>query len=291
MYILLLNTCNQNSAVQQWKWNKDNQLYNLDTLQCISTGPEGLLELRKCISGDVLQQWLCANHFIEQPSTGNCITVKENTQQLIVEQCNMENYRQLWNKYNDSLQSEIGFSLLHLLGDDSTVEPICTLPHIHTIPDCYNETVHLGWSSCQVLGYFVTGLYHMDNLNLITKFHCCYTTHVFTGQPETASNAEPEICDDVTWWSSQSSMGWFKCPTGSYFKGYLRGEKEGLLAVQLVRCCRTVQAPSIYRYCYTDSTFGSKWLHECSRAGYHIAGIYKTDCHFKECIEKLLCCI
>ena len=281
--------------VQQWKWNKDNQLCNLDTLKCISTGPEELLELHNRTSGDVLQQWLCANHFIEHPSTGTCMTVKENTRQLTAEQCNMENYRQLWNKYNNSLQSEIGFSLLHLLGDDSrdteSVEPICTIPH--TIPQCFNATIRLGWSSCQVLGYFVTGLYHMDNLNLnlITNFYCCYTSHVFTGRPETASSIEQEMCDDVTWWSSHSTIGWFKCPTGSYFKGYLKGEKEGLLAVQLVRCCRTTQAPSIYRHCYTDSTFGYKGLHECSRAGYHIAGIYKTDCHFMQCIEKLLCCI
>ena len=290
--ILLLNTCNQNSAVQQWKWNEDNQLYNLDTLKCISTGPEGSVELRNCTRGDVLQQWLCVNHFIEQLSTGYCITVREDTRQLIVEQCNMENYRQPWNKYNNSLQNEIGFSLLHLLGDDSQdAESICTIPHIHTIPECYNESVHLGWSSCQLLGYFVMGLYHTGNLNVITNFRCCYTSHVFTGQPETASSVEQEMCDDVTWWSSHSTMGWFKCPTGLYLKGYLKGEREGLLAVQLARCCRTAQAPSIYRHCYTDSTFGSKGLHECSRTGYHIAGVYKTDCHFMECIEKLLCCI
>ena len=294
VYILLLSTCNQNDAAQKWKWNEDNQLYNLDTLKCISTGQEGLVELRNCTSGDGLQQWLCANHFIEQPSTGNCITVKENSQQLIMEQCSMENYRQLWNKYNNSIQNEIGFSLLHLLGDDSQdsqLEPICTIPHVHTIPECYNETTHLGWSFCQLLGYFVTGVYHMSGLNVITDFHCCYTTHVFTGQPETASSVEQEICEDVTWWSSHNLMGWFKCPTGLYFKGYLKGEEDGLLAVQLVRCCRTAQAPSVHQHCYPDGTFESKGLHKCSRTGYHIAGVYKTDCHSAECIERLYCCI
>lgn len=291
---LLLSGCNQNSLAQQWKWNEHNQLYNPVTLKCISTGVDGSLELHSCSSGDALQQWLCANHFIEQPSTGNCITVSGHS--LIAEECTMENKRQLWNKYNNSLQSEIEDTFLHLLGDDSQAleleKSICTIPGYHTFDECYDEKVRFGWSVCQRLGYFVSGVYHLGYIShVITDLRCCFTPHIFIGQPETLSTIEQEVCVNMTWWSSSNANGWFKCPAGMYFKGYLKGVQIGWQAVQKVRCCRTVQAPSLYRQCYTDSSDGSEGIHECSRAGYHIAGIYKTDCSLIECVEKLLCCI
>lgn len=274
--------------MQQWKWTEENQLYNPVTLKCISTGPEGLLELHNCTTGDTLQQWLCANHFIEQPSTGNCITVSEGSQQLVAEKCVKEkNMTQTWNKHN---------RLFHLLADDSqapdSVEPICTVPGRHTITACYRETINLGWTVCKRLGYYVKGLSHLSIFHLIIDFDCCFTPRVFTGKPETPSSIEEEICVNETWWSSLNVKGWFKCPTGFYFKGYFnKGGQKGWHAVQQVRCCRTAQVPPIYRQCYTDATDGSKTLHECSRAGYHIAGVYKTDCSLIECVEELYCCI
>ena len=283
VYIPLLSACNKDSTGQQWKWNKDNLLYNLDTLKCISTGSGGSLELRNCTTGDSLQHWLCADHFIEQPSTGNCVTVNKDSQQLITQPCNVTNYRQLWNKYDseDYLQTN---SLQPLLGSSANL--ICTTPNLHTIPKCYNET---GWSYCQVLGYFVIGLYHDSNSNLITKFYCCYSPHVFTGHPETAKAVEKEECRDVTW-QSESSGKYFKCPNGFYFKGYLNG--EGLLTTQKIRCCRTAEAPSRWWHCERDNIYRTRDLHKCFREGYHIAGVYKTtDCLSAECVERLLCCI
>lgn len=295
VHILLLSVCNQNSSSQQWKWNEDNQLYNSVISKCISTGLENLLELRDCASGDSLQHWLCANHFIEQPSTGNCITTSEDSHQLIVEKCIIENNRQLWNKYTDNLQDEMERSLIRMLGDDSQsaepTETICPIPGYHTVAECYDQKIHHGWSLCQQLGYFVTGLYHVGDLHLITDFRCCFTSHVFTGQPETPSSIELEICVNKTWWSAFNRKGWFMCSPGSYFKGYLKGEGEGWHAIQQVQCCRTEQAPSNYRQCHTQDANGAGGLHQCSRTAYHIAGVYKTDCSFVECVEKLYCCI
>ena len=268
--------------MQQWKWNKDNQLYNLDALKCISTGSGGLLELSNCTTGDSLQHWLCADHFIEQPSTGSCATVDRDSQQLIAQPCNLTNYRQLWNKYEagDGLQTN---SLSHLPG--SSLNPICTIPHLHTTPKCYDAD---GWTRCSVSGYFVRGLYHGGNSNLITKFYCCYTPHVFTGRPGTATGVESETCSDVAWWS-QNSVKYFKCQNGFYFKGYSNG--EGLLTAQKIRCCRIAKAPLRWRHCESN-TFRTRTLHKCFREGYHIAGVYKTaSCTSAECIERLLCCI
>lgn len=291
MYTLLLTTCNQDSLFQQWKWNGENQLYNPTTSQCISSTAEKALELHSCTSGDTLQQWLCANHFIEQPSNGNCMTVGKDLDQLIIEKCIMDNNRQLWNRYNGNSQSEMDLSLNLSANHSWAAESICTIPGYHSVAECYSERIHRGWSFCQRLGYFVTGLYHVSQLHLITDFRCCFTSHVFTGQPETISSIEEEICANVTWWSSLNTKGWFKCPIGLYFKGYLKDVQDGWGTVQQVKCCRTAQAPSIYRQCYTDSTDGSEGLHECSRTGYHIVGAYKTDCSFVECVERLLCCI
>lgn len=287
VYILLLIDCNQQSLMQQWKWNEDNQLYNPTTLKCISTGPEGLLELRDCTSGDTLQQWLCANHYIEQPSTGNCITVSEDSQQVIAEQCVAEkSTTQKWNKFNE---------ILYLPGEDlpdsKPVEPICAVPGYHTVTECYKEDIELGWSVCNQLGYYVKGLSHPRIFTITEYFNCCFTPHVFTGQPGTPSTIEEENCVNETWWSSLNTKGWFKCPTGYYFKGYFKQGLKGWHGVQQVRCCKPAQAPSIYQYCYTNSTNELKGLHQCSDPGYHIAGVYKTDCSLADCIEEIYCCI
>ena len=295
--LLVMDTCHHNSSSQSWQWNGNNQLYNPTTLECISTNPDGLFELRNC-TDDMSQQLLCADHFIKQPSTGNCMTVREDSDRPVAERCTLMNHKQKWNKYTGSMESEMEESLLRLLGDntnmnETTVETICTIPGYHTVAECYSERVLTGWSLCRRQGHYVTGLYHISNrfLQSITDFYCCFTPHVFTGEPETLSTIEEEICENVTWWSSLDKIGWFKCPTGLYFKGYLKVSREGLNAVLQVRCCKTDQAPQVYRQCYTDSNDDSEGLHKCRRTGYHIAGIYKTDCHQLQCIERLLCCI
>ena len=291
-YVLLLSDCNQNNSMQRWKWNEENQLYNPVVLQCISSRQDGLLELRNCTSGDTLQQWLCANHFIEQPSNGNCIAVSKHSHQLIVEKCNTEkNMTQTWNKYNN-LQSEIENSILHLLGDNShSPQSICAPSGYHTVVECYNEKIHLGWSVCNRLGFYVTGLSHLGILHLITEFKCCYTPHVFTGQLETPASIEEEVCVNEIWWSFLKVKGWFRCPTGYYFKGYFKGGQNGWHAIQQVRCCKAARAPLSYQDCYMDDTDGSNGQHKCSRAGHHIAGVYKTDCSFINCVEQLFCCV
>jgi len=295
---LVLDTCHPNSSSQLWQWNEDNQLYNPANLECISTNRDGQLELRSCIHNDMSQQWLCADHFIKQPSTGNCITVSEDSPHLIAERCALPNRKQMWNKYTGSTESELEESLLHLLGDNTnidepTAEIICTMPDCHTVAKCFRERVLTGWSLCEREGHYVAGLYHFSNrfLQVITEFYCCSTPHVFTGKPETLSTIEKEICKNVTWWSSQNRAGWFQCPTGMYFKGYLKVDREGLDAVLQVQCCKTDVAPKVYRHCYTESNGYSSELHKCSRTDYLIAGIYKTDCHLLQCIERLLCCI
>lgn len=295
---LVLDVCHHNSSSQLWQWNGNNQLYNPAILECISTDPDGLLELRNCTDNDMTQQWLCADHFIKQPSTGNCITVSEDSHHLVAERCALVNRKQMWNKYNGNTESEMEESLLRLLGDnintnETTAETICTIPGYHTVAECYSERVLTGWSLCRRQGHYVTGLYHISNkfLQRITDFYCCFTPHVFTGEPETLSTIEEEICENVTWWSSLNRMGWFQCPTGMYFKGYLRVNREGLDAVLQVQCCKTDQAPKVYRQCYTESSGNFDGLHKCRRTGYHITGIYKTDCHLLQCIEKLMCCI
>lgn len=293
---LLLSVCNESSLLQQWKWNEENQLYNPTTLKYIATGKERFLELKDYKSGHPLYEWLCADHFIEQPSTGKCMTVSEDSHQVIVEKCVLRNSRQLWNKYTNNLEDEMEHSLLNLMGKDSqaaepAVESICTNSSRHTITKCYtvNSGASLGWLFCRILGYYVTGFYHKDDLT--TDFQCCFTSHVFTGQLETSPTTEEEICVNTTWWYSTNEMGWFRCPAGFYFKGYLKGEQKGWHAVLEVRCCRTAQAPPDYRRCYTNSTDGSEGLHKCSHIGYRIAGLYKTDCSSMECVEKLRCCI
>jgi len=282
-----------------WQWNGDNQLYNPTTLKCITTNAEGLLELRSCEEDDLTQQWLCADHFIKQPSTGNCITASDDSDHLMAERCALMNSKQRWNKYTGSTESEMEEALLHMLGDNtntnkSTVETICTIPGYHTVEECYSQRILPGWSYCSRKGYFVTGLYHIDNEfhQRITDFHCCFTSHVFTGEPETLSTIEEEICTTVTWWSSLNrTAAWFRCPTGQYFKGYLKVSKDGLDAVQKVKCCKTDKAPQTYRQCYTDPSNNSDGLHKCNRAGYHITAVYKANCSLLHCIEKLLCCI
>ena len=223
------------------------------------------------------------------------MTVSKDSHQVIVEKCVLGNSRQLWNKYTNNFEDEMEHSLLNLMDKDShaakPVESICTNSSRHTITKCYIENIEDGpeWLLCRVLGYYVSGLHHKDGLT--TGFQCCFTSHVFTGQLETSPSTEEEICVNTTWWSSADEMGWFRCPAGYYFKGYLKGGQKGWHAVLEVRCCRTAQAPPDYRQCYTNSTDGSEELHKCSHTGYRIAGLYKTNCSSMECFEKLRCCI
>ena len=267
--------------MQQWRWNDKNQLYNPATLKCISTGPEGLLELRDCTSGDCLQEWLCANHYIEQPCTGNCITVSEDSYHLVAEPCAEEkSTNQKWNKFKE---------ILTLLGDISapkSVEPICTVPGYHTITKCYKGDIKLGWSVCNRLGYYVKGLSHARTLTVTEYFNCCFTPHIFTGEPGTPSRTE-EICVNETWWFS-NTRGWFKCPMGYYLKGYFKEGLKGWHADQQVRCCKPAQGPSFYQHCRTNST-DVQGLHQCPD-GYHIAGVYNTDCSQTDCVEDIYCC-
>lgn len=283
----MLADCDQNSLMQHWNWNEENQLYNPATLKCISTGPEGLLELRDCTSGDTLQQWLCANHYVEQPSTGNCITINEDSHQLVAERCAEEkSAAQKWNKF----KVIIIFPGSNIPAPKS-VEPVCTKPGHHTVTECYKEDIKLGWSVCNRLGYYVKGLSHPHILTITEYFNCCFTPHVFTGEPGTPSSVEEEICVNETWWFSPNTEEWFKCPEGYYLKGYFKEGERGWHAIQQVRCCKPAQGPSSYQHCQTESADGPKGLHQCRDPGYHIAGVYNTDCSLTDCVEQIYCCI
>ena len=87
---------------------------------------------------------------------------------------------------------------------------------------------------------------------------------------------------------------WALCPTGYFLRGLYRNDGDGwVYQIEEALCCKPNTFPDKYQDCYNENIWGSFdhiGLSRCKRAGYYVAGIYKSNCETLGCIEELKCC-
>ena len=199
LYDVVARDCNATKRTQHWKWTNSDQILNVETFLCLASRG-GALIVTACAEGDDShQQWTCAGSYIEQLSTGRCLTLHEQaldhgitldrvlmTQQnqgddddesmaydfeteLIVNVTNCGEIlqspkEQAW----DSAWEEIAHERLN--STESEHEPLCpSNSSAHKLSRCYaqdmtNVTLATGndqaWATCNQLGFYTSGFYH-----------------------------------------------------------------------------------------------------------------------------------
>ncbi|KAL9967916.1 hypothetical protein ACROYT_G026224 [Oculina patagonica] len=151
-----------------------------------------------------------------------------------------------------------------------------------------------GWSVCPKTNTYLKGFWRNkpsgDNgVWLLEEGKCCPAS-----EPSYAS--QPATCKTQNWWSTlDGSNKWALCPNGYYLEGiYISANSHPkLYHIEEAKCCRPQNHPDSYYGCYDEdvtTSFDVKGWSECKRAGYYMAGFFKSTCNQLYCIEKFRCC-
>ena len=312
LYRVVLAECNRTAREQYWKWTDNNQLLHFGTHLCLgeaTSESNDALFLKLCNQRDSTQEWLCAESFIEQPTSAKCITVKysetvdyakeldqfsnnETDYTVSLEDCSGASTNQMWGAVYPQLTSE----------NESEQQTVCTASEKHQLSRCYVKDMDISQLSnqttCDRPGYYTSAFYHIKSQSLdgITGMECCATSYVFTGRPESPIAVHREECQEVEWWSYEDATvaeGWFQCPAeGMFLKGFHLSPEAGLGGIRKAKCCKPASSPSRYEHCYMDrlQKLESSGVHACSLSGYHITAAFKTACSQFDCIEEITCC-
>lgn len=252
-------------------------------------------------SGEPSQLWLCAEHFIQQPASGKCITARATEVddyyvdsleslgaegEVVLEYCSHgERVWQEWVGVDDN--------------SNQTEPSICSLSlDEHQVSRCFEQDMTDPglWVTCNRLGYFVSGLHHSqpDGNGRVTGLQCCAASGVFSGAPDSPDPAHEEGCQDVEWWRFEDALineGWSRCPEGTFLKGLLLSPEPGTIGLQRAKCCWLGSTtPTDYIHQYTDSAInaGETGVHACL-PGYHVAALLKITCTGLDCVEEITC--
>ena len=97
----------------------------------------------------------------------------------------------------------------------------------------------------------------------------------------------------------QRENNWNSCPSGYFLSGLFRAHRTdsrtALLLIAHAWCCKPSGAPKAYKTCYEENiSTRFEWYQvgmvSCSRPGYYITGLYRSNCHYLSCIKKFKCC-
>ncbi len=88
LYNVSTTECNSSLSQQFWRWTENNTILNIASYLCLTTvggsgtGSEGgneteVLALAPCMDSDNRQKWSCAGSFIQQPTSGKCLTTSD----------------------------------------------------------------------------------------------------------------------------------------------------------------------------------------------------------------------
>ena len=314
LYKVVLAECNSTAREQYWMWTDNNQLLHFSTHLCLAAAASNESEftdtlfLTLCNQRDSTQEWLCAESFIEQPTSARCIAVKHsetvdyaeeldqylnnettsNNLTVSIEDCSAASTNQMWNAITQSVSKF-----------ESEEQTICTKSETHRLSRCYVKDMEpSNRTTCDRPGYYTSAFYHINwqSLDSITGMKCCATSHVFTGRPESPVAIHQEECQEVEWWSYEDATvakGWFRCPVeGMFLKGFHLSPEAGLHGIRRAKCCKPATSRSQYEHCYTDRVqrLKNSGVHACSLSGYHITAAFKTACSQFACIEEITCC-
>uniref|UniRef100_A0A2C9JBM4 Aerolysin-like C-terminal domain-containing protein n=2 Tax=Biomphalaria glabrata TaxID=6526 RepID=A0A2C9JBM4_BIOGL len=151
-----------------------------------------------------------------------------------------------------------------------------------------------GQSKCDEANYYIKGLKRNDLLNddqifLLEGVLCC-------SAPSQWSNSELQVvyADWTRKWDR--SEEWAYCPQGFFLQGMQRSTTgwpwyAGYLQnIENGRCAKPANHPFYYGHCYVKIIeFNSNGMFSC-QDDYYITGLYKSDCGYLHCIDKLYCC-
>ena len=84
LYNVSMTECNSSLSQQFWQWTENDTILNIGSYLCLttvdesSTGSEDneaeMLALTPCTDSDNRQKWSCTGSFIQQPTSGKCLT-------------------------------------------------------------------------------------------------------------------------------------------------------------------------------------------------------------------------
>lgn len=96
LYNVSMMECNSSLSQQFWQWTENDTILNIGSYLCLTTlngsgtgsevgsegGSEGgseteMLALQPCTSMDNRQKWSCAGNYIQQPTSGKCLTTSD----------------------------------------------------------------------------------------------------------------------------------------------------------------------------------------------------------------------
>uniref|UniRef100_A0A2C9KLY1 Aerolysin-like C-terminal domain-containing protein n=1 Tax=Biomphalaria glabrata TaxID=6526 RepID=A0A2C9KLY1_BIOGL len=152
-----------------------------------------------------------------------------------------------------------------------------------------------GQSKCNEANFYINGLSRNeykkdDQLTYLEGVQCC-------SAPSQWSNGELQVvyADWVPTLYYKYNT-WANCPTGFFLQGLLRTDSGWpwyagyLYHIETARCTKPAEHPFYYGDCYSqDINFNENGLFSCNE-GYYVKGLYKGNCDYLHCIDKLYCC-
>ena len=183
-------------------------------------------------------------------------TSAENSHHVIFGSCNDDDDEQKWSilDYQSDENLPDGSSLCTARDARQFVFHRCYAENMKFIAELTAWTD--GWVSCTRPGSYINGFSHTFNARsenlpdsgLISGLRCCAGDHTSTDV-----NQIDEACFESEWWERPNdsilSGGWFTCPDGYFFKGFLLTAKEYFPnenVIKRAKCCRPTTAPDRY---------------------------------------------
>ncbi|XP_013082375.2 aerolysin-like [Biomphalaria glabrata] len=149
-----------------------------------------------------------------------------------------------------------------------------------------------GQSKCNELNHYIYGLersdvHKDDQLFFLEGVHCC------SAPPQWSKIEVQVVYADWTKTLDRPNQ-WAHCPAGFFLQGLQRsksGKNKGYVYnIENGRCAKPANHPFYYGDCYSHYIdFSRSGLYSCNE-GYYITGLYKADCDYLHCIDRLYCC-
>ena len=125
-----------------------------------------------------------------------------------------------------------------------------------------------------------------DKISRLEMAHCQSPPEY--NRMDLAGNA----CYKHNWWRSFDHKGWSTCRNGFFMKGLYRTSGQYLRNIESAKCCRPRGAVKHWGQCYNQNvwhSFDKKGWSKC-KAGYYMAGLYRSSCNQLYCLEEFKCC-
>lgn len=271
----ILTSCNSETKLQLWNWDKMDHLIHATTGTYLSIGENSINSLS--------MTWLCAaGYHIVQPHSQYCLTADiTRNQDPLQERLDEALLTNSLNRENDFLKlarcDNLNKYQKFSIYNNDQFGNLCDSFPTHKLTMCYTERIkdNDGWMRCLRLGYYISDLNQKsEQTTKITSLQCCATQYAFKDE----STYSLGNCYHRNWWSS-NAVTKFHCEKGEYLHGIRLLDSE----VTLVECCQIIKKD--YQ---CQSIFSS---HGCGNKGF-ISGYYfdSSTCFYKNCKKEFKCC-